>query len=167
MKTTGRSLLCCAALLALIGCASLPQRDAPQVQVSGIEPLQGQGLELRMLVKLRVQNPNDAPIDYDGVYVKLDVQGKTFATGVSDARGSVPRFGEAIVSVPVTVSAFRMVRQVVGAVEAAASDTAPQKIRYSLTGKLSGSGFGGVRFSSQGEMDVPGTGNAPTSTAAP
>ncbi len=167
MQMIGRSLLGGIALLALAGCASLPQRDAPQVQVSGIEPLQGQGLELRMLVKLRVQNPNDAPIDYDGVYVKLDVQGKTFATGVSDARGSVPRFGEAILQVPVTVSAFRMARQVIGAVEAAASDAVPQKIRYSLTGKLSGSGFGGVRFSSQGEMGVPGTGTASASGAAP
>jgi hypothetical protein len=41
----------------------------------------------------------------------MDVQGKTFATGVSDAGGSVPRFGDAIISVPVTVSALRMVRQ--------------------------------------------------------
>ena len=77
--------------------------------MAGIEPMQGQGMELRMLVKLRIQNPNDAPIEYDGVSVKIDVQGKTFATGVSDESGSVPRFGESVISVPVTTSAMRMV----------------------------------------------------------
>jgi hypothetical protein len=30
----------------------------------------------------------------------VNVQGKTFATGVCDETGSVPRFGETVVSVP-------------------------------------------------------------------
>src|SRR5262245_38182537 len=96
------------------GCASLQGRDPLQVTVAGVEPLQSQGLELRMLVKLRVQNPNDAPVDYNGVALEMDVQGKTFATGVSDAQGSVPRFGDALISVPVTASAFRMAGQALG-----------------------------------------------------
>ena len=37
-------------------CASLQRTDPLQVTVAGIEPMQGQGMELRMLVKLRVQN---------------------------------------------------------------------------------------------------------------
>jgi len=52
--------------LALAGCASLPGRDPLNVQVAGVEPLEGQGLEMRMAVKLRVQNPNDSAVDYDG-----------------------------------------------------------------------------------------------------
>src|SRR5262245_28448959 len=83
------------------GCATLEGRDPVQVTVAGIEPLEGEGLEVRMLVKLRVQNPNDTPVDYSGVYVKLDVQGSTFASGVSDERGSVPRYGESVIGVPV------------------------------------------------------------------
>ena len=146
------------AALPLAGCATLPSRDPPQITVAGVEPLQGEGLELRLLVKLRVQNPNDAPIDYDGTYVRLDVQGKTFATGVSDARGSVPRFGEAVVSVPVTISAFRMARQVVGAIGAMERGAGVDKIRYELRGKLSGAGFSSVRFGSQGEVALPGAG---------
>ena len=42
----------------------------------GVEPLQGEGLELRMLVKLRIQNPNDLPLDFNGVSVTMNVQGK-------------------------------------------------------------------------------------------
>ncbi len=82
------------------GCASLQGREPIQVIIAGVEPLQGEGLELRMLVKLRIQNPNDLPLDYNGVSVQMDVQGKLFATGVSDAVGSVPRFGETIVERP-------------------------------------------------------------------
>ena len=52
--------------LAAGGCATLSDSDPLEVTVAGIEPLQGEGMELRMNVKLRVQNPNDAPLDYDG-----------------------------------------------------------------------------------------------------
>lgn len=139
------------ALLASEGCASLQGRDPLQVTVAGIEPLQGQGLELRMLVKLRVQNPNDAPVDYNGVAVEMDVQGNAFASGVSDAGGSVPRFGDAIISVPVTVSALRMARQAVDIIRRGGSGT----ITYEMKGKLNSSTFNSMRFNTQGEFDLP------------
>src|SRR5262245_8531196 len=97
--------------LTLASCAGLPHGDPLQVTVAGIEQLPGEGLEMRMLVKLRVQNPNDTPVDYDGVYVKLDVLDKTFASGVSDERGSVPRYGETVIGVPVTISTLRVALQ--------------------------------------------------------
>src|SRR3974377_1791959 len=98
------------ALLAT-GCAALQGGDPLQVTVAGITPAQGEGMELRMLVQLRVQNPNDAPIDYSGVALQMNLQGKKFATGVSDTSGTIPRFGEALIAVPVTVSAFQMIQQ--------------------------------------------------------
>jgi LEA14-like dessication related protein len=143
-------LLLVFAALTLCGCATLSQRDPMQVTVAGIEPLKGEGLELRLIVKLRVQNPNDAPLDYDGVYVKVDVQDRTFATGVSDERGSVPRFGEAIVNVPLTVSMFRIARQVMGMRDGESIE----QIRYSMSGKLHGSTFGSQRFESKGEFNL-------------
>jgi LEA14-like dessication related protein len=131
-------------------CTNMPRRDPVQVYVAGIEPLQGQGLELRMLVKLRVQNPNDAPIEYDGVAIAMEVEGHTFASGVSDAAGSVPRFGESVISVPVTISALRALR---GA--AAIAGANPEKIGYELKGKLAGPIFKSVRFASKGEVALP------------
>ena len=139
--------------LALGACTGLALRDPLQVTVGGVEALPGEGLELRMLLKLRVQNPNDMPIDYDGVSVNLDVQGRTFATGVSDASGTVPRFGEAIIEVPVTVSAMRMARQMMGMLDGEPVD----RIRYAMSGKLSGAGFSAARFQSQGEFTLPAT----------
>jgi LEA14-like dessication related protein len=138
----------------LQGCAA---RDPLKVTVAGIEPLKGQGMEMRMLVKLRVQNPNDTPVDYSGVALEMDVQGKSFASGVSDEAGSVPRFGETVISVPVTVAVFSMVRQAFALVQG--GDV--RKIQYEMKGKLSGSGFGTSRFSSQGEFEMPTGADAP------
>jgi len=117
----------------------------------GVEPLQGEGLELRMLVKLRIQNPNDVPLDFNGVSVEMDVQGKRFATGVSDAGGSVPRFGEVIVAVPVSISVFRVARQVMGVV----TDEYHGKLAFEMTGKLAGPAFNSVHFKSTGEFTLP------------
>ena len=143
-------LLACGALLSG-GCASLQGRDPIQVIVAGVEPLQGEGLELRMLVKLRIQNPNNLPLDFNGVSVELDVQGKRFATGVSAAAGSVPRFGETLVDVPVSISVFRIARQAIGVM----TNEYRGKLAYEMTGKLAGPAFNSVRFQSKGELTLP------------
>ena len=136
----------------LSACASMPGRDPVHVTVADIEALPGQNLEMRMMVKLRVQNPNDAPLQYNGVYVRLEVLDKTFATGVSDERGSIPRFGESIISVPVTIS---MVRVAVNALRLL--DGKPvDRINYKLEGKLDGPAFGSTRFQAQGVLALPG-----------
>jgi hypothetical protein len=140
------------AVLALAGCASMPHRDPLQVTVAGIEPLQGEGMELRLLVKLRVQNPNDAAVEFNGAALTLDVMGRTFASGVSDETGTVPRFGEAIVTVPVTVSVLRIARQVLGMMDGQPVD----KATYAMSGKLNGASlFGTQRFKANGEFALP------------
>lgn len=138
-----------ALLLALVGCATLP--DPLNVTVAGIEPLQGEGMEVRMLVKLRVQNPNDRDVVFTGAAVNLDVFGRDFASGVTDVGGTVPRFGEKIIEVPVTVSLLRMARQVLGMI-----DGEPlEKVTYEMSGKLQTGGLSAARFSTKGEFDLP------------
>ena len=160
MRAVVSSLLL-AALGAASGCASMQAKDPLQVTVAGVESLPGEGMELRMLVKLRVQNPNDAPVDFNGVAVEMHVQGKTFATGVSDAHGSVPRFGESVIEVPVTASAFRMARQALGLIKGGGSGLG--KITYELKGKLNGPGFSTVRFTNTGDFELPtSTATGPT-----
>ena len=132
-----RSWCATALILMLMAACAMMGGDPIKVQVVGLEPLQGQGMELRFAAKLRVQNPNEAPIDYDGIAVELEVRGNSFASGVSDARGTIPRYGETVVTVPVTVSAFAMVRQAMGF---ASGDRS--KIDYVLRGKVGGSTFG-------------------------
>ena len=145
------SVLLAFGMLLLGGCAGLQHREPLEVMMVGVEPLQGEGLELRMLVKLRIQNPNDVPLVFNGVSVEMDVQGKRFATGVSDAAGSVPRFGETIVGVPVSISVFGIARQAVGVM----TSEYRGKLAYEMTGRLAGPAFTSVRFKSKGEFTLP------------
>jgi len=158
MRVSRRAILSALAALLLSACATLPNHDPPDVTVAGIEPLPSEGMELRLLVKLRVQNPNDGPIDYNGVSVKVDVMGKTFATGVSDEAGSVPRFGESVIAVPVTVSVLRMVKNVIGMMDGKPIDS----IHYEMSGKLNTGTFRSYRFASKGEFAMPTSIPAPT-----
>lgn len=143
----------------LTGCATLAGRDAPDVRVVGLDPLPSEGLELRFALKMRVQNPNDEAIDYDGVAVKLDLDGRGLASGVSDTKGTVPRFSEEIVTVPISVSAFSALRQVLGGMgRRDRGATGKRVIRYALSGKLSSpsGSVGSVRFTDEGELDLAG-----------
>jgi LEA14-like dessication related protein len=153
--TTLRAGFALAILSLLAACAMLVSHDSLQVSVAGVESLEGQGMELRMLVKLRVQNPNDVPIDYDGVYLRLDVLDRTFATGVSAEHGTVPRFGEGVIAVPVTISIVNVGRYAFSLFQ---GGKVPDRINYRLEGKLNGPAFGAVRFQSQGELALPGLG---------
>jgi hypothetical protein len=124
-----------------------------------MEPLTGEGLEARMQLKLRVQNPNDTPINYSGIYVQLDVLEKSFASGVSNESGTVPAFGETVVGVPVTVPILGIVSQAMGML---GGDKPPDKVTYAMHGKLNSSTSGAVRFNSKGEVNLPTS--APSST---
>ncbi|WP_439115380.1 LEA type 2 family protein [Hydrogenophaga sp.] len=147
---TRRSWLVLALAGGLSAWASLAPGDPPRVDVVGVEPMPGQGMEVRLLVKLRVINPNDSALEYDGLFVEMDVRGKSFASGVSNARGTVPRFGETVLSVPVTVPALAMLRQALGMAQ---GDRSP--IGYVISGKLSGPQWRSLRFNSAGEFKLP------------
>lgn len=146
-----RALLLAALTVLMSGCAALTPADPPRVNAVGIEPLTSEGLEIRFAVKLRVQNPNDAPIEFDGIALDLEVNGKRLASGVSDAKGTVPRFGEAVLSVPVTISALAALRQAMGLIEGESMERLP----YVLRGKLAGGVLGTVRFANEGTMAWP------------
>lgn len=152
MPSLAKFLLCILLACGLGACSSLMPRDPLRIDLVGLEPLPGQGLELRFLVKLRVQNPNDEAVDYRGVALQLEVNGQPLASGVSDQTGEVPRFGERVVSVPLTVSAFSAFRQAWGL-----SNNAPTRgMPYVVKGKLAGGLFGTVRFSEKGTLDFSG-----------
>lgn len=138
------------AALTLAGCAALQPNDPLRVEVVGIEPAESQGLELRLAIKLRIQNPNEGTVSYDGTALELDVNGKTLATGVSDQKGSVPRYGESILVVPVSISAMNAVRQALVFTDGQQRDELP----YVLRGKLAGGAFGTVRFTKEGSIGI-------------
>ncbi|SFP75890.1 LEA type 2 family protein [Pseudomonas borbori] len=150
-------ILACGLLLGLSACSTLGQRDPLHIDLVGLEPLPGEGLEMRFAVKLRIQNPNDGAIDYNGVALQLDINQQPLASGVSNQSGQVPRFGETVISVPVSISAYSVMRQAWGV-----SGYKPgQDLPYALRGKLAGGLFGTRRFSDSGTLNWPAPANAP------
>ena len=139
-------------LLSLSGCALLPQHDPLNINVVGIEPLPSQDMEIRFAVKIRVQNPNESSINFNGVSLDLDINGQSFASGVSDQSGSIARFSETVLRVPVSVSAFSVLRQTLGLSQTQTLNNMP----YVLRGKLAGGLFGTMRFVDSGKLSLPG-----------
>jgi hypothetical protein len=144
-------LLLCS--LALGACSTLPNRDPLSIDVAGIEPLPGEGLELRLAVRVRIQNPNDSDIEYSGAALNLDLNGRKLASGVSAVRGTVPRYGESVLEIPVTISALSMARQVLGFMNDDAQNQ--REVSYKVRGKLEGGVFGTRRFTDDGTFELP------------
>lgn len=146
-----RHALTLLAAAGLAGCASfggVPLR----VNVVDLEMLPAGGFELRVLVRLRVQNPDSKALEFQGISLELDLQGMNFASGVSAAAGTVPAFGEQVLEVPVTISAISLLRQVLSL---AGESQGPRiRIGYAARGRLGGS-FGGERFESKGDVEWP------------
>ena len=137
-------------LLVLSGCSSF-RADPLRIDLAGLEPLPSQGLEMRFALSLRVQNPNNRAIDYNGIALDLAVNGQPLASGVSNQTGQIPGFGEAIIQVPVTISALSAIRQAWGA----AGYRPGQGLAYRLDGKFAGSFFASQRFSDSGTLTWP------------
>jgi len=137
----------------LTACAYLPHRDPLNISVAGIKPLPSEGLELRLAVSLRIQNPNDSPVNFNGASLTLDLNDTRLASGVSGAGGTVPRYGEVVLNIPVTITAFDMARQALGLSTAGGRD----EIRYRVRGKLDAGLLGTRRFSDEGtfRLDLP------------
>ncbi|MGC1329278.1 LEA type 2 family protein [Pseudomonas sp.] len=150
-------------VVGLNACALLPPQDPINSNVVGIEPLQGQDLEVRFAVKIRLQNPNEDSYTYNGVALNLDVNGRPLASGVSNESGTLGRFSETIVTVPVSVTAFSVLRQTLGLSQTQSLDNLP----YELHGKLSNGVFGTVRFSDSGNLSLaPVAGDSTAQPAA-
>jgi LEA14-like dessication related protein len=150
MAMPRRAVLLAGLVTVLAGCASLSPREPLRVSLAGLEPLTGEGLEMRFLARIRVQNPNDAPIAYNGLSAELDLNGRSFASGVSDATGEVPRFGESVLELPVTVPATAVVRQVLGFIGGDRN-----KATYRVRGFLNTGAVGRAPFDSTGEIELP------------
>ena len=151
----------CTALLAAVvllsGCAGLSglsAQSAPRVQLAGIDRLPGEGLEMRFMLKLRVQNPGDTDLRYDGVWVEVELRGQPLASGGAPVNGVVPRFGETVVMLPVTASGLSIARQAISLLRSSDEANGLGTVSYALRGRLGGIELGGGSFESRGEIDL-------------
>ena len=105
--------------------------EPPVVTLSNLVPLDASPFEARVRADLRIQNPNDFEVAFDGLRFVLELNDAPFLRGVSNERVELPRLGEAVVSVEGTTTTFDVLRQL----RSLASDPGAG-LGYSLEGRL-------------------------------
>ena len=142
-------VLCCALPLLLAACASLGGMEPPEVSVVGLEPRPGGPLEQRFAVELRVLNPNERDLRVDGIDFTLEVNGSRLTRGVSSQEVTIPRLGEALLTVTATTTVFDLLRQAMNAADAT-------ELTYELHGRVFVAGSPArLSFSRSGRIDAP------------
>ncbi|GEC94281.1 hypothetical protein ZRA01_03540 [Zoogloea ramigera] len=136
-------------LTALGGCAGLRLgMQKPEVSVANIRLLDGNLLEQRFLLTLRVMNPNTSEIAIEGLTFKVDLNGQPFAKGVGNQPVVIPRLGEAMVDVTATTGLGGLLRQF-------KAFKGREKVDYRISGRLVTGNFGGIDFDQTGEVELP------------
>jgi LEA14-like dessication related protein len=145
-----RRWLACGGAVLLAGCASLGLGVEPiEVNVVDLTPLPSTAFEHRLLVQLRLRNPNDRGFEVDGLRFVLDVNGERLASGVTDQTTTLPRLGETVIAVPTTTTLLDVVNQVVAFTRM--SDAQQPRFDYELRGRIFlAHAMGGVDFDRHG-----------------
>lgn len=139
-------------MVALVtGCVHLAGiKQNPDISLTGIELVELGLLEQRFNLKLRIQNPNDAALPINGMTFEIELNGATFAKGLSDKVVIVPRLGETVMEVKATSTLGMVWKQLV---ESQKSNR--DKVDYRLSGRLFLQGLGSIPFEQKGNVSMP------------
>ncbi len=137
-----------APLLILAGCSTL-KLEAPKLDVVSVKVQGADIFSQRMVVRMRVQNPNDRELPIKSISYTIEVNNAEFAQGLSDTPFVVPAMGEAEFDVQVTTNLANALTQLFGH---RGSDT----LDYHLRGEVAlSSGFlRHVPFDEHGSVKV-------------
>jgi LEA14-like dessication related protein len=149
----------CLLVLAITACATTGRYpESPRVSLTSIQPKEMTLLEQRYSLQLRIMNPNDTAIPVEGMSYAIEINGREFAYGVSNAGVSIPPFGEALLDVEVVSNLLNILQQV-QEMQGEKHDS----LSYRLTGKISlENSPARLPFEYEGELKyLPATGGAP------
>jgi LEA14-like dessication related protein len=146
-------------MLMLNACALFAMREPLSVTIADLKPIEIGVLEQRYAMKVRLLNPNDTEIAFDGVVFELEINGVPFAKGVTDQASVVPRFGEALIDVQLVSGLQNILRQINELTKGERTS-----LSYRIRGRLYYKGaFGFVSFDNSGEIALPAAGGKPRS----
>lgn len=102
-------------ILFLVSCTSVTplsvQPEAPEVLLVNVTPLDTTMFEQRLQVDLRVRNPNDFDLEVTGLDFTLHLNDQRLARGLTNKASTIPRLGDAVLSVETTTSTLDVLRQ--------------------------------------------------------
>src|SRR5262252_379602 len=102
-----------ASLLFFTGCSTL-KLEAPKLDVVSMKVQSADIFSQRMVVRMRVQNPNDRELPIKSISYTIEVNNAEFAQGLSDTPFVVPSMGEAEFDVQVTTNLANALTQLFG-----------------------------------------------------
>ncbi|MDH4153124.1 MAG: LEA type 2 family protein [Nitrospira sp.] len=130
-------------------CASwLIKGEPPEVLVTNVTPLDATLFEQRLRVDLRVRNPNDFDYHLTGIDFTLNLNGKRLARGLGSKDVTIPRLGDAVMTIDTTTSTLDIVRQLL-------EFSQKQDLTYDIKGVLH-SKAGRLPFTNAGTLVEPG-----------
>ena len=152
MKWTAYVLCVLMAFSGLAGCTGLFRTlERPRINIANITAREVKVFEQVFDLELRIQNPNDLSLEINGLAFELEVNGKRFATGVSNQNVTVDRFSSAVIHVEAITTLWGFLRQI-----AEYQQTRTPCVTYRLKGSIySGSPSVRLPFDDSGEFNVP------------
>ena len=133
---------------------SLPDAKMPDVSLAGLSFSEAGLFEQGFTLQLRLKNPNDFDIPVDALNFALDVNGASFAEGLSDEDFTLPASAEMIIPIAISITTEDLIDRVT------AIGTG-RRLEYHLTGAAEiNSWFASpVPFNREGKLalpDIPG-----------
>ncbi|MDW7771546.1 MAG: LEA type 2 family protein [Desulfobulbaceae bacterium] len=132
------SLLLAFLLASIAGCAGTGRYALnPRITLADIRIMEIKTLESAFQIELRILNPNDIPLEVNGLECRLRIDGKEFAAGVTGDHHLIPAYGSAIVPVTVYASMLDMVSSVIAiAQDSGTTQRRREPLRYQLSGHV-------------------------------
>jgi LEA14-like dessication related protein len=146
-KSSFRGWCLATALLAvlLVGCAARLQK--PEISLAGVN-LVGLGLvEQRLLLRLRVVNPNDVELPIKALDFELELNGRPFAKGASGSALVVAQHSEGLLEVDVRSRLGDVLRELREA-------RSGGQLAYRIHGRVELAGTGTVPFERSGQLPL-------------
>ena len=131
-------LLLLASTALLAGCEVLPKFETPQLSVISMKMQSADIFSQRMLVRMRVLNPNSRELPVKGISYRIEVNDSELGRGLTNVPFVVPALGEAEFDVQVTTNLAGML----GKLLARRGSQDQDQVQYRLVGEVAlSSGF--------------------------
>jgi LEA14-like dessication related protein len=133
---TRRLILVALGMSLLGGCAALPKYEAPKLSVVSLKMQGGDIFSQRVLVRMRVFNPNARELPIDGLSYSIEVNDAELGNGGTTAPFVVPAMGEAEFDMQITANLAGTLAKILS------RHNSSESLDYRLRGKVNlSSGF--------------------------
>jgi len=125
--------------------------EEPKVKVVSLKALPAEGMQQRFAIGLTITNPNQVPLNIDGMSYSLKLAGFDLLSGVSNNIPEIKAFSETPVEIEASVSLVAGLRFL-----ASLAKNPDKPLTYELAAKLSTASLWGlpIKVSESGTIDL-------------